>query len=245
MATPVARSSRMTAKSCSTSPRSRLDVGSSRIRTRASRTMARLIATSCWTARSGWTASCGCPCVRPRLLRCSAACVGARPSSRSGRGVAAHGPASRSRRRTGSGRGSPPGTPWRCRRPGHRRSSGTPPAPRPQRSRRSRPAYTPVSALMKVDFPAPFSPMRAWISPGAEREVDAVQGEHPGEADGDATHLDDRGSCGALRRIIARRRPPLRSWAALRQGSWRTSPPIGVLTRRSGSTSRLSTCVSR
>ena len=25
---------------------------------------------------------------------------------------------------------------------------------------------TPVSALMSVDFPAPFSPMRAWTSPG-------------------------------------------------------------------------------
>ena len=46
----LARRSRITAKSCSTSSRSRLEVGSSRISTLASSTMARLIATSCWMA---------------------------------------------------------------------------------------------------------------------------------------------------------------------------------------------------
>ena len=40
----------MTANSCSTSPRSRLEVGSSRMSTFASSTIARLMATSCWIA---------------------------------------------------------------------------------------------------------------------------------------------------------------------------------------------------
>ena len=118
------RSSRMTAKSCSTSPRSRLDVGSSRISTRESRTIARLIATSCWMASEWLDSDRAGVDLQAEALQVLARPARARPSSRSGRRGAARGPASRSPRPTGSGRGSPPGTRWRCLRPGRRRWCG-------------------------------------------------------------------------------------------------------------------------
>jgi hypothetical protein len=42
-------------------------------------------------------------------------------------------------------------------------------------------AYTPVSTLISVDLPAPFWPMSACTSPGAQRELDAGQRLHAGK----------------------------------------------------------------
>src|SRR4051794_18311431 len=42
-------------------------------------------------------------------------------------------------------------------------------------------SYTPVSALMSVDFPAPFSPMRACTSPGSSRNVTPSSALTPGK----------------------------------------------------------------
>ena len=53
--------------------------------------------------------------------------------------------------------------------------------------------YTPVSALIKVDFPAPFSPMSACTSPGQQPEADPVERLDAREADRDVAHLHDRG----------------------------------------------------
>ena len=42
--------------------------------------------------------------------------------------------------------------------------------------------YTPVSALIIVDFPAPFSPMRAWTSPGYRRRSTPSRALTPGNS---------------------------------------------------------------
>ncbi len=42
-------------------------------------------------------------------------------------------------------------------------------------------AYTPVSALMSVDFPAPFSPIREWISPGRSEKSTWSSASTPGK----------------------------------------------------------------
>ena len=42
--------------------------------------------------------------------------------------------------------------------------------------------------FISVDLPAPFSPSTAWISPGIDREVDAVVGDDRGVGLGDAAH---------------------------------------------------------
>ena len=78
IATPWSRRPRNTVKRFSTSTESRLDVGSSRMRTLASITMARLMATSCCMAMemdaSGWRES-RCSSPMARRDRFAAACV--------------------------------------------------------------------------------------------------------------------------------------------------------------------------
>ena len=81
IATPWSRSRRMTANSCSTSVASRLDVGSSRMSTLESVTIARLIATSCCIAsESDDSGSRVSRCSRPSLASASlGAAVGRLP----------------------------------------------------------------------------------------------------------------------------------------------------------------------
>src|SRR3954454_24457120 len=43
-------------------------------------------------------------------------------------------------------------------------------------------SWTPVSALISVDFPAPFSPIRAWISPGSKRKSTPSSAFTPGKS---------------------------------------------------------------
>ena len=52
--------------------------------------------------------------------------------------------------------------------------------------------YTPVRALIRVDLPAPFSPISACTSPGNSRNDTSLQRLDSGEGDGDAAHLDHR-----------------------------------------------------
>ena len=40
--------------------------------------------------------------------------------------------------------------------------------------------WTPVSALISVDLPAPFSPSRAWTSPGNSRNDTSSRASTPG-----------------------------------------------------------------
>ena len=51
--------------------------------------------------------------------------------------------------------------------------------------------YTPVMTLMSVDFPAPFSPISAWISPGFRSKCTSSSARTPGEGLGDVPQLQD------------------------------------------------------
>ena len=46
---------------------------------------------------------------------------------------------------------------------------------------------------MSVDFPAPFSPSRAWTSPARRSKLDVVVGDDAREALRDSLQLEDRG----------------------------------------------------
>ena len=59
-----------------------------------------------------------------------------------------------------------------------RKTTGLPPTEMDPESM----AYTPVSALMSVDFPAPFSPMSAWISPDRRKKSTSSRASTPGKA---------------------------------------------------------------
>ena len=51
---------------------------------------------------------------------------------------------------------------------------------------------TPVSSLIRVDLPAPFSPTMAWISPAWKVEVDGLQRVRAGEALVEPAQFEDR-----------------------------------------------------
>ena len=50
----------------------------------------------------------------------------------------------------------------------------------------------PARIFISVDLPAPFSPTRAWTSPGLEIETAAVKRVHTREALADVGHLDQQ-----------------------------------------------------
>ncbi len=50
---------------------------------------------------------------------------------------------------------------------------------------------TPAMIFISVLLPAPFSPTRPWISPLAQREVDAAQRLHAAEGFGDLDELQE------------------------------------------------------
>ena len=150
------------------------------IRIRASAPSARAISTSCCSGivsrRTSVSGSIAAP-IRSSSRRARVAPLapadappGARPApararcSRrpSGRGT---GPAAgRSRRSRARGRG-----PGRCpRRPG-RRTSSVP----------SSGAWAPVMTLIRVDFPAPFSPTSAWTSPASRSNETPLRARTP------------------------------------------------------------------
>ena len=52
---------------------------------------------------------------------------------------------------------------------------------------------------MRVVFPAPFSPSRTWMSPGAHGEVDRIVGHGVAERLGDSPHLDGRRAAQVVR----------------------------------------------
>src|SRR5690625_7413770 len=67
-------------------------------------------------------------------------------------------------------------------------------------SRRERPetmtvpssmVYTPVSALISVDLPAPFSPIRAWTSPGKSRKFTRSEERRVGKERGGGGGTDE------------------------------------------------------
>ena len=66
----------------------------------------------------------------------------------------------------------------------------------------------PEIRLTRVVLPAPFGPIRAWTSPGAEVEVDGVDGGEAAEAAGQAAGFEE----GPGRR----HRPPGRGWSQAR-----------------------------
>ncbi len=51
---------------------------------------------------------------------------------------------------------------------------------------------TPASTFMSVDLPAPFSPTRAWTSPGAQLEPAPIERANAGEGPVDALHRDEQ-----------------------------------------------------
>ena len=183
----------MTAKSCSTSPRSRLDVGSSRISTRASSTMARLIATSCWMAIE-WLDEhrAGVDLQRRGFSRCRAACACTRlpvdPAAAS-RLVAEHDVLADGQVRAevdllvhGRDAGG-------LRVGGAAEDDGRSPATVIDAG------VDGVDAGQRLDegrLPGAVLAHERVDLAGAQAEVDVVEGQDAREADGDAPHLDDR-----------------------------------------------------
>ncbi len=44
---------------------------------------------------------------------------------------------------------------------------------------------------MRVDLPAPFSPMQRVHLTGTQGEINVVESQHTGKGDGDSAHLDE------------------------------------------------------
>ena len=191
-------------ESRSTSSRSRLDVGSSRISTRASRTIARLIATSCWTAiewldeqRVGVEPETEVRQVPGRLPvgglpvdAAAAARLVAEHHVLADRQVRAEVDLLVDRRDAG----------------GLRVGGGAEDALLAGDGDRA--VVDGVDAGERLDeggLPAPFSPMSGVHLAGAEEEVDVVEREDAREADRDAAHLDERWRLGVGMHV--RRRP--------------------------------------
>src|SRR5262245_29449221 len=169
----------MIRNSSATSPASKLDVGSSRISTRASTATARAMATSCCTA-IGWLPSAdpGSMCKPMRDNSSAARARIARPSIEPNRR------GSRPRRMfSATERFVHRLTSWytvlmpaSCACAGLPKDTGTP-------ARRISPASgvcTPVRALTSVDLPAPFSPSNACTSPGNSRKSTSANAFTPG-----------------------------------------------------------------
>ena len=51
--------------------------------------------------------------------------------------------------------------------------------------------YAPIKILIRVDFPAPFSPTNPWTSPALTLKLTPFRALHPGEALVDVRHGDD------------------------------------------------------
>src|SRR6185312_17232160 len=179
-ATPASRMSRITRNSSPTSSASRLEVGSSRMRTAASRSTALAMATSCWTA-SGWPPSTESGSTA-RLRRASSSAArrrtarrSTRPSLRGSRPSRMFSATVRLGQRFTSWYTVAIPASWAAPGEANTRSS-----PRTRMVPPSMP-YTPVSALIKVDFPAPFSPMSACTSPGRSRKPTPASALTPGK----------------------------------------------------------------
>ena len=184
IATPSSRSLRMTRKSCSVSWASRLEVGSSRIRTRADEMLQRPGDRRHLLDRDG---------VRAERLGHVDVDVEAGEDARRPAGSS---PASRSRPHRVGARpmrmfsatvrfgaevdflvdGADAQAPGRAAASGPRaRSPSNVIVPASGRS-------TPVRTLMSVDLPAPFSPTSAWISPAARSKSTPSRAWTPGKA---------------------------------------------------------------
>src|SRR6185436_727605 len=170
----------MILKSWVTSVASRLDVGSSRISTRACTSIARAIAIICWTA-SEYVLS-GAATSIDRSRRASSARAWRRispqrtaPKRRGSRPMKTFSATDRLGRRLISWYTVL--TPAAAACIGPVKATCSPP-------RVTMPAsmpYTPVSTLIRVDLPAPFSPISACTSPGRSRKSTPSSARTPGK----------------------------------------------------------------
>ncbi len=244
MATPAARSSRMTANSCSTSPRSRLEVGSSRISTRdvehhgaADRDQLLDGDRVAGQQRVGVDLHAEASPGARRPARCAA--FQSMPAA-AVRLVAEHDVLADGQVRAevdllvhrrdagGLGVGGACGT--RLGAPATVIVAGVDGVHAGQRLDEGRLAGA-VLAHERVDLAR------------AQAEVDVVEGQHPREADGDAPHLDDRGSWRACR-VIAHV-SHLSGVGGTPTGGPEDRPPGACSLVVQGSTDCLSTGVSR
>ena len=99
---------------------------------------------------------------------------------------------------------------------------------RRSRSCRHPAARAPDRILRSVDLPAPFSPSSAWISPGADLEIDVVERLHAGKALADPGHAQERLGHALSSQVSARSPLPLVGRGSGSRGvnvEWRRTSP--------------------